>query len=157
MPPPTWETPRVTHKKFENNSSPESEPVIPFLASKSGHKIIMGVAAKIAPSMLSSDFANLASEAQRMLDCGADWLHMDIMVRLYIKTKKLNLWIFLSIDLIIFDKETDWFLFYNYCVCRMGITSIIVSFKNRLSLITANLWSSLYYLCYLRLLGLFIF
>lgn len=35
--------------------------------------------AKIAPSMLSSDFANLASEAQRMLDCGADWLHMDIM------------------------------------------------------------------------------
>lgn len=39
----------------------------------------MGVAAKIAPSMLSSDFANLASEAQRMLDCGADWLHMDIM------------------------------------------------------------------------------
>ncbi|KAL9230633.1 hypothetical protein vseg_005960 [Gypsophila vaccaria] len=40
----------------------------------------MGVEAKIAPSMLSSDFANLASEAQRMLDCGADWLHMDIMV-----------------------------------------------------------------------------
>ncbi|CAI0456903.1 unnamed protein product [Linum tenue] len=36
-------------------------------------------AAKIAPSMLSSDFSNLATEAQRMLDCGADWLHMDIM------------------------------------------------------------------------------
>lgn len=36
--------------------------------------------AKIAPSMLSSDFANLASEAQRMLNFGADWLHMDIMV-----------------------------------------------------------------------------
>ncbi|KAL3532727.1 hypothetical protein ACH5RR_006248 [Cinchona calisaya] len=35
---------------------------------------------KIAPSMLSSDFANLASEAERMLQCGADWLHMDIMV-----------------------------------------------------------------------------
>eukprot|EP00250_Pteridium_aquilinum_P024119 c2843_g1_i1 orf=287-985(+) len=35
--------------------------------------------AKIAPSMLSSDFANLAAEAKRMLDCGADWLHMDIM------------------------------------------------------------------------------
>ncbi|KAF2305956.1 hypothetical protein GH714_009148 [Hevea brasiliensis] len=29
--------------------------------------------------MLSSDFANLASEAERMLNCGADWLHMDIM------------------------------------------------------------------------------
>ncbi|XP_062010321.1 ribulose-phosphate 3-epimerase, cytoplasmic isoform [Rosa rugosa] len=39
----------------------------------------MGVAAKIAPSMLSSDFANLASEAHRMLKDGADWLHMDIM------------------------------------------------------------------------------
>ncbi|XP_042515988.1 ribulose-phosphate 3-epimerase, cytoplasmic isoform-like [Macadamia integrifolia] len=35
--------------------------------------------AKIAPSMLSSDFANLASEAHRMCQCGADWLHMDIM------------------------------------------------------------------------------
>ncbi|CAL5368511.1 unnamed protein product [Camellia sinensis] len=35
--------------------------------------------AKIAPSMLSSDFSNLASEASRMLQCGADWLHMDIM------------------------------------------------------------------------------
>lgn len=37
------------------------------------------MAAKIAPSMLSSDFANLASEAHRMLTFGADWLHMDIM------------------------------------------------------------------------------
>ncbi|GER30812.1 ribulose-phosphate 3-epimerase [Striga asiatica] len=35
---------------------------------------------KIAPSMLSSDFANLASEAERMVRCGADWLHMDIMI-----------------------------------------------------------------------------
>ena len=41
----------------------------------------MAVVAKIAPSMLSSDFANLASEAERMLRFGADWLHMDIMVR----------------------------------------------------------------------------
>ncbi|KAH1150167.1 hypothetical protein AAZX31_16G055400 [Glycine max] len=39
----------------------------------------MGMTPKIAPSMLSSDFANLASEAQRMLHFGADWLHMDIM------------------------------------------------------------------------------
>ncbi|CAL0332975.1 unnamed protein product [Lupinus luteus] len=29
--------------------------------------------------MLSSDFSNLASEAHRMTNYGADWLHMDIM------------------------------------------------------------------------------
>ncbi|XP_020237908.1 ribulose-phosphate 3-epimerase, cytoplasmic isoform-like [Cajanus cajan] len=41
----------------------------------------MGVAPKkIASSMLSSEFANLASEAHRMLNLGVDWLHMDIMV-----------------------------------------------------------------------------
>ncbi|KAI8916893.1 Ribulose-phosphate 3-epimerase-like protein [Entophlyctis helioformis] len=39
----------------------------------------MPVVAKIAPSMLSSDFARLADEAQRMVDCGADYLHMDVM------------------------------------------------------------------------------
>nr|KAJ3423224.1 hypothetical protein HK105_008022 [Polyrhizophydium stewartii] len=38
--------------------------------------------AKIAPSMLSSDFAFLATEAQRMVKLGADYLHMDVMVRL---------------------------------------------------------------------------
>jgi len=37
------------------------------------------VTPKIAPSMLSSDFANLASEAKYMMENGADWLHMDIM------------------------------------------------------------------------------
>ncbi|RIA95324.1 ribulose-phosphate 3-epimerase [Glomus cerebriforme] len=35
--------------------------------------------AKIAPSMLSSDFASLAAEAHRMVKDGADWLHMDVM------------------------------------------------------------------------------
>lgn len=32
--------------------------------------------AKIAPSMLSCDFAHLAAEAQRMEKNGADWLHL---------------------------------------------------------------------------------
>ncbi|KAJ3098878.1 hypothetical protein HDU97_003691 [Phlyctochytrium planicorne] len=35
--------------------------------------------AKIAPSMLSSDFAALASEATKMISAGADYLHMDVM------------------------------------------------------------------------------
>ncbi|CAO3646580.1 unnamed protein product [Cunninghamella blakesleeana] len=35
--------------------------------------------AKISPSMLSSDFANLAAEAKRMTKNGADWLHLDVM------------------------------------------------------------------------------
>ncbi|KAJ3023417.1 hypothetical protein HKX48_003334 [Thoreauomyces humboldtii] len=34
---------------------------------------------KIAPSMLASDFACLKDEAHRMVSCGADYLHMDIM------------------------------------------------------------------------------
>ncbi|KAI3642136.1 hypothetical protein MP228_011691 [Amoeboaphelidium protococcarum] len=35
--------------------------------------------AKIAPSLLSGDFARLAEECQGMVDCGADMLHMDVM------------------------------------------------------------------------------
>mmetsp|Transcript_3592 Transcript_3592/g.7463 ORF Transcript_3592/g.7463 Transcript_3592/m.7463 type:complete len:225 (-) Transcript_3592:218-892(-) len=37
------------------------------------------VSAKIAPSILSADFATLADDTKRMLDCGADWVHVDIM------------------------------------------------------------------------------
>ncbi|KYQ90685.1 ribulose phosphate 3-epimerase [Tieghemostelium lacteum] len=33
----------------------------------------------ICPSLLSSDFSFLARDANYMLDCGADWLHMDVM------------------------------------------------------------------------------
>ena len=33
----------------------------------------------IAPSMLSSDLSNLETESKRMINSGADWLHMDIM------------------------------------------------------------------------------
>ncbi|KAI8900944.1 Ribulose-phosphate 3-epimerase-like protein [Globomyces pollinis-pini] len=37
------------------------------------------VKAKICPSMLSSDFADLANESARMKACGAHYLHMDVM------------------------------------------------------------------------------
>ncbi|EFO64338.1 Ribulose-phosphate 3-epimerase [Giardia lamblia P15] len=33
----------------------------------------------IAPSILSADFSKLGQEAQEVLNCGADWLHVDVM------------------------------------------------------------------------------
>jgi ribulose-phosphate 3-epimerase len=33
----------------------------------------------IAPSVLSSDFSQLGNEVKRMDDCGADWIHLDVM------------------------------------------------------------------------------
>jgi len=33
----------------------------------------------IAPSILSADFANLQMDIQRVVDAGADWIHMDVM------------------------------------------------------------------------------
>lgn len=39
----------------------------------------MADAIKIAPSLLSADFARLGDEAQAVLDAGADWLHVDAM------------------------------------------------------------------------------
>lgn len=34
---------------------------------------------KIAPSILAADMLNMGSDVQRMIDAGADWLHVDIM------------------------------------------------------------------------------
>ena len=34
---------------------------------------------KIAPSILSADFGELASEVRRAEACGGDWIHVDVM------------------------------------------------------------------------------
>ena len=36
-------------------------------------------AAIVSPSLLASDFARMADEAKKVIDGGADWLHLDIM------------------------------------------------------------------------------
>lgn len=40
---------------------------------------VEGAGTVVAPSILSSDFARLDREAQRLKDAGADWAHVDVM------------------------------------------------------------------------------
>ena len=40
--------------------------------------------AKIAPSVLSADFANLGRDLQEMKEAGAQWIHVDVMDRTFV-------------------------------------------------------------------------
>ena len=76
----------------------------------------------IAPSILSSDFARLAEECHNILDCGADWLHVDIMVCFLFFCFLFFVFCFLFFVFC--------FLFFVFWICWWGLLTHVFFFQD---------------------------